>query len=165
MLRSNSLSGRRWLDLSGGKVDFLFAGALILLIVLAVGLTVWHVFFRPAPNISGETGKVFYMCTAPDPQDPSREHGYVFEVDPATIVKKINEGGATSNVVALDCPQCRAKDSCLPATKCPKCGKFYVSERTRAEAGLIDMDISQARDICPYCGQDRDEWVRQRRGK
>jgi len=69
---------------------------------------------------------------------------------------------------ALDCPECGSKASALPMTRCPACGKQYVSELTRYEAKYFTSDAPppsgrSPRAVCPYCGTDLQKWWRAKR--
>jgi hypothetical protein len=69
-----------------------------------------------------------------------------------------------------DCRLCGARRGAYPMTKCPKCGKYYLSARQKAiidsmaEKGQLPRNIGQIPDRCPHCGTDRIEFLRRRTG-
>ena len=61
-------------------------------------------------------------------------------------------------VLRVDCPACRAKGSAIPSVKCMKCGAYFV---LASYADPAAKRAGRARDVCPKCGTDRDEWFRE----
>ena len=80
---------------------------------------------------------------------------------------------------SVDCPKCGKKESCLMQTKCPNCGKYYLSDMMVANAKAFDEAKAAARaegkdpstvmpvfpaageqpkDVCKHCGTDRVQW-------
>ena len=75
-------------------------------------------------------------------------------------------------MVFLDCPKCKARESCLPMTICIECKKFYVSGPTKWRAEFQKANPDQPfpipsgrppKNVCPHCRTDQREWRRRNR--
>ena len=114
----------------GDAMEYFFAGSLAVVIIGALGLTVYFTFFKSSAP-AGANVAAMYKCT---------KCGAEFEVDDATR----NRLQESANPRA-DCPKCGAAKSALPMVKCFACGKYYV------RPSLLKRG---AKDVCPYCGKD-----------
>jgi DNA-directed RNA polymerase subunit RPC12/RpoP len=139
----------------GGRMDYLFAGGLILLIVLALGLTIWHTFKGSSPTTEQDPDMHFKCGACGGEFTIPREQYYSAERE------QEDEAGR------IDCKLCGARESAYPMTKCPNCGKYYLSERQKAiidsmaDRGQPPRNIGQIPDKCPHCGTDRIQWLRE----
>jgi DNA-directed RNA polymerase subunit RPC12/RpoP len=118
---------------SGDKGEYLFGGALAIIIIGALSLTVYYTFLG-----GGEGGTKVFMqyqcekCKAEFPVDPTK---YPRLMDAETPGDQV-----------LDCPKCGVKKSAWPMTKCPACDKYYVRPSFKAKTGKPD--------ICPFCNAE-----------
>jgi len=74
---------------------------------------------------------------------------------------KMFHGNLPNASVAVDCPLCGAKASSLRTTRCPNCGKYYVSQFVLDRVMHKTGDENKPRptsEICPYCGTDVMNW-------
>ena len=130
----------------GGKnMDYLFAAALILVIVVSLVLTIK--FSSGGPNNVVDIDLRF-QC---------QQCGHEFFITPDEVwAQKSGSGGGPGMpgamgpgvVRAIDCPECGTKDSCIQMVQCPNpdCKKYFLAESS---------------DVCPHCGVDRMQWHRE----
>lgn len=134
-------------------MEHLFGAALAVVIVAAVGLTLYTTL-GGGPGGARASGKPHYQCL---------ECEYVFRVEVDDIPPEKLRKATDPSMVLLDCPDCGAESSALEMTKCPKCGEHYVAQRTRY---MVEHGVpapGDVRDVCPHCGTDRKDYMRQDR--
>jgi len=154
-------SGGRFLDLGGGALrgggrgmEFLLAGALGLIIIGSLGLTLYSLFGEP--GAAGGTGREL-------PRFQCQKCGHEFAMPSEKVYEMVPETELSRYGIArLDCPKCGARKSALEMTKCPKCGKYYLSEGMKARGDAFTQREPKAgeqahREVCPHCGTDRDK--------
>ena len=95
---------------SGDKKDTLFAIALVVIVVVAIGLTVWQTVLRPSGNA------FVFECT---------KCGYQFNV-PQDDKEVLSNAMGPMGVTKV-CPKCDQK-AALWANKCPSCGKNMLTK-------------------------------------
>lgn len=138
-------------QLGGGRgVEYLLAGALAVVIIGAVALSVVSFLGGDEDEVPIGDPVAHFQCQVCKKEWTSR-----FDELPEGAV---GPGGIER---ALDCPLCGAKNSSLHMTKCvnPDCGKYFVPA-----VGESPMD-PRVRPVCPYCKTDQLEWRRQERKK
>ena len=147
MLRSRLSQAVQRLEFAGGRTEYLFAGALVLIVVAALGLSIYFAFGgrgndfeRPDPNVP-------YECEA------CGHHWTVNmeDIDPDRAM-------ASEGPIIEPCPSCGAPDTGYPMTKCPKCGKYFLSEYHR-DWQLMGEEGQD--ELCPHCGLNINEYYRQ----
>ena len=147
MLRNRAPVGapRRTVARRGAiNMEYVFAGALVLLIVAALGLAVWHTFIK-SPGTVGEV----------DPQVHLRcrkcNHEYAIDRDNLTKEQMFQEGDPSG--IIDDCPSCGTKRAAIQLVKCPKCEKYYLPRwRVTGRYG------QKGSNVCEYCKTDVDQW-------
>jgi predicted RNA-binding Zn-ribbon protein involved in translation (DUF1610 family) len=124
------------------KADYLFGGALGVIIVIAMVLAVMYSFGGRT-----DTKMTFrYKCD---------KCGAEYDGSVVPMLDKSNP-----MVVApppITCEKCGAENSAYLMTKCPKCGTYYVRPSYRNPPG-VPAQIGQ--DVCPSCGTDFVIWMR-----
>jgi hypothetical protein len=124
--------------------------------------------------IGGSLALAFLGGTEPPPPKPSwqcQQCQHTFEPPPVTEPPVRDRTGLIDDVRMkfLDCPKCEAKESCLPMSRCAKCGMSYVSEPTRWRAKSQKANPNQTmmspqgkapKNICPHCKTDQRQWRR-----
>ena len=141
----------RLFSVGGGKAEYFLAGALGIIIIGALVMTLepWHW----VSHASGPTPQLIYKCSDPN-------CGFEFPVDKPVIDPNLPPGRPPS--FTLDCPQCGGKQCCWPTAVCPNCGGRYIPEssmfmvRRNFRPGVMEQD----HDKCPHCGIDIQEWYR-----
>ncbi|MHC4982174.1 MAG: hypothetical protein ACYTF6_03270 [Planctomycetota bacterium] len=132
-------------------------GVLIVVILGALGITVWRLVGGERSASPGERG-VMFQCMECKHQFPPEQ---IKEQQAARMEE--SRGG-------FDCPKCGAKQSCYQMIRCPKCGKYYLSEFTKHMAEVFSgkkersEEVKQWRNICPDCKTDREEYLKEKRG-
>jgi hypothetical protein len=141
----------RNLALGGGgglKTEHLFAGALGIIIV---GALVLSIYFGVAGQKEGEVAVLLsYKCDA---------CGEVSTINPTELqTAPQGQGAAEDKVEAgrrpIDCPKCQAKQSAYRMMTCynTECAKLFVPDSYRSEVGVWGVP-----DICPHCGSNMQE--------
>lgn len=133
-------------------MDHVFGGALAVVIVLALGMTVWSTMFKGHGGGGGRSDNLHYKCI---------ECQHEFEVE-SIPREKMREAGDPS-MALLDCPSCGEESSAIQMIDCPDCGEYYVSQRTRYMIEHNRPAPSDVRDVCPHCGTDRLQYMREKR--
>ena len=169
-----SKPGTKHLELRGGG-GIRDSKMMEYLLVLCLGLVIIGsiVFFVISIVGNGGTGApgaqaMQFECTAEGCGHQFTKSFEELNKERPEIMAEEMEGGT----LRLDCPKCGTKRSALPMVACPKCKKHFLLESTRMLADLQDdvgpasenqqrPDLSQAKDVCPHCGQDRIEWYRE----
>jgi len=162
-LSGSSRGGAQRLNLGrgGGKgfnMEYLFAGALAVIILGSLILTIYFTLGGGEPS-PGDL-EVTFKCA---------KCGYEFSKKPEEVrpmgpdMMPMPMGAPGMAPIALDCPKCGAKKSAFQAVKCPNCGAFYISQITTHP--VAPGEGRQLRDVCPKCGTDRIQWYREHRKK
>lgn len=128
--------------------EHLFGGALAILIIVAVVLTLNQTLFRGSGD-TADVGTPHFKCLDCD---------HVFEVEeiPRERIREARDPA----MVLLDCPSCGAESKAIKMVRCPKCKEYFVSDRhlyTVEHGGEGAPD--DVREICPHCGTDRQEYL------
>jgi len=147
-------SGRRGRFCRGAAIDsnYLLIAALA---VAVAGVAVGTYFTLRKSGPTPADVRLHFQCA---------DCGHQFSLEREALPKEaLDRAVLDPNLVRLDCPSCKAKQSCLRMVRCPHCGELYVPDSIRAAAtGERDPD---ARDVCPHCQTDRLEWYRRRSRK
>ena len=138
------------LALGGGgglKTEYLFAGALGLIIIGALTLSIYF-------GVAGRRGKteeilLHYKC------DACGEELTINPAEQPLDMRGIPENKDEMMRRPIDCPKCQAKGSAYRMMKClaPECAKYFVPESYRTQTG----PWGGTDDICPYCGANMRE--------
>lgn len=140
----------RRLAIGGGEglnMEYLFAGALGLIIISSLGLTLYFgVLSGPEKQVvdrlthykCDQCGEEFTIDPADQPQDPMG----ITRDKMAELYKRV------------DCPKCGATESSIRMAKClnEECGKYYVPDSYRDPTAWQEGRMTS--DICPHCGTD-----------
>jgi len=134
----------------GFKTEYLFGGALAVIILGALALAIYFGFAGGPSASKGEVGGPWYKC---------EKCGEEFQLQQTG-------GGTMEKALPVDCPKCGGKACAYRMSVCPKCGKRYVSDTTRYYLEM--MQGRAVKDICPHCGTDigqlrREEYKKRRR--
>lgn len=144
------------LDALGPKGDYIFAGALAFLIVLALGYSIYASFFAsPTDEVpTAPDDKMHFIC---------RECNHEIAIEPTEVRDMRRRMENEEDMIMLDCPKCSRKQSMLRATWCPSCKKYYLSPRTRGMAEIrSEEDLADLpADVCTHCGTNRVEWMKE----
>ena len=134
------------------KAEFLMIGVLVLIIGASLAFTIWNLV---GGRSASPTEKVEYKFECV-------RCGHSFTPD-LTEKDRFEIG---EEATALDCPDpdCKAKESCYPMIRCPKCEHYYLSEETKYMVTVKDppKDRKPLKDICPNCGTDRAEYLKEK---
>jgi len=95
---------------------------------------------------------------APKPSEPTfpflcDKCGALFDQPRSALSDETFAAMNSPQGAAIDCPKCGAKSSAYMPTRCPACGKHYISDSAR---GLPPSSDRPAR--CPHCGVDPVVW-------
>ncbi len=128
----------------GDKMEYLLGGALALIIVFALAMTVWKVFGNP--NRIPIAKEMHFKCLNPA---CNNEMAFKTREVPEEYRRLAGE------VPFGKCPQCN-KISVVQMDLCPKCGTPYVSTFRRMGSDGMRLVNINAKDICPNpkCGVD-----------
>jgi hypothetical protein len=133
------------------KGDMLFAGGLIAIIVLALGLSI-YTMLDSGPGVTNEDwdGKYHMKCL-----NPRCEHTFVLE-DDDELMAMMEQGRAHPGPVGLvsRCPECK-KESAVEMTKCSECGEYYVSKVARQYLLTGEFNDQGEPGKCPHCGAEQ----------
>jgi len=143
--------------LGGAKMEWIFAGALGLIIILSLVITLW-----PSDSTVGigDAPKQHYVCV---------KCQHEFEKDIMSFSKEELGGGmrmpeAQGPAILVDCPSCKATQSCWPAIQCPECKKWFISQQDVAFMRYyvaqqpIPEGVWRIRSKCTHCGTVPYEW-------
>jgi YgiT-type zinc finger domain-containing protein len=142
-------------DRLGIRGDYVFAGALVFLIVVALGWSFYGTFFtEPADELpQPDDDKEHFIC---------RECGHEIALPLKEVVRLREQLPSENQMLILDCKSCNTENSKLVATWCPSCRKYYLSPQTVARAreggGYVRPEELPA-DVCTHCGTNRTEWM------
>jgi hypothetical protein len=143
---------------SAGKTEYLIAGGLGLVILVAAYLTIRQVVPEKPRR---EEVTPMYWC---DPNGTPKGCGNVFSKNMTDLLKEVGpvrDPFDEIKTLKIDCPKCHAKNSCWQEAQCPNCKKWYVTNMTRAKYAAIrsrreaPMNIP---DICSWCKTDVNKW-------
>jgi hypothetical protein len=144
------------LDALGPRGDYIFAGALALLILLALGYSVYATFFTsPGGDIpQPKDDKTHFICRA-------CKHEIALEPTEVRDMRRRME--REEDLMRLDCPNCDREQSMLRATWCYNCHDYYLSPHTRALAELKPGEEPEdlPADVCTHCGTNQREWMKE----
>jgi predicted RNA-binding Zn-ribbon protein involved in translation (DUF1610 family) len=141
---------------SGNRTEYLLAIGLGVLIIGALGLTLYSIF-GGGSKTTKPPDEIVYKCDS---------CGKTFIKKVAELRDKLQVSDEFA-ITKLDCPLCGKKLSAWQCVKCPKCGTPYVQEtlKTRYEAAkkgrMLDPRL-EIHDVCPNpsCKQDLVQWYR-----
>ncbi len=123
-------------------MEHVFAGGLILLIVAALGLAIWHTFIRSTSKVAKPDPQVYFRCVK-----CNNEHA----IDRKDLTKEqMFQEGEPSGILD-DCPKCGAKDESRQKVKCPECEKYYLPKWRVDPRG-------EGPNVCEHCKTDVDKW-------
>ena len=143
---------------SGNKIEYVFVGVLGLIIILSLFITFGGGSSRTPEAKMMELHLVCAKC----------QHEFTKPLN--DLPKSASEMGMENRfpngapMVLLDCPQCKAKESCWLADQCPKCKKWYIPQtnmevmRYRKAGRDIPLGVWQTRNKCSHCGTVPEEW-------
>ena len=137
----------------GNKVEYLLAGALGLIIVGALALTI-HTSFGGGSR--GKNRPIVFECT-------QCHHHFEQKAEDLYDMEGMYGG---MEIPMLDCPSCGAQKSALLTTRCPACEKHFISQSTlmQVQYGASgQMPPEDVRDVCTHCGQDILQWYKDNR--
>lgn len=144
-------TGSKRLDFSGGgsdrKVEFLLGGALALIILGAIALSLWSFI---GPDDEGDDGETQFKCVA---------CGHQFEA--STKTESGDEMAPPPGMIGpppRECPEC-GKDA-YPMNQCPECGEWFLPEENDDGARYITSETE-----CPHCHANYIEAMRKKRSK
>jgi len=149
------------------NMEYVLVGALALIIVAAIVMTVWQLFFSGPGGGEDYDTVQRYKC---------EKCGYTWEFDMSEMNPEENPemmmGPMGPGMGAMDCPKCKEKRCAFLMVKCPKedCGEYYIGESTKWHArmyspdgtGEMSPDGEPPHDVCPKCGTDRTKFYRDR---
>jgi hypothetical protein len=155
------MSGANWSRLGGKRFDFSFiknakqeyliAGVLGVVILGSAYLMIRQ--FRGPGGTSGPSA-FHYKCE-------KCGNEFTIDVDKLPVVHNM---GDERSVMKQDCPKCKAQKSCWREMECPNCHKYFVGESEKAHYDSLARgrggDMGHAKDICPFCKTDVNEWYR-----
>ena len=126
-------------------------GAIVVVAAVCVGVGVFSVVGVVSPSKAPKAVEPSYefLCEKCQAVSSLRQN---------QIPAEVYEAITTARPAAMDCPRCGAHSSAYPPTRCPKCGKPYISNFSK---GIIAPPGSQQREVCPHCGTDPYIWHRQ----
>lgn len=150
---SNSMGFRNSgkLNLSGKQMEYILAGALLLIIVVAVVFAVGPLRCGGGGiDNSGENRVKCLKCNA---------EWTITQKEAANFNRETEMGGAT---VGRYCEKCKTDNAVFLMNRCFKCKKYYLSKRITDPEAFIK---GGKKEICPFCGTDQVKWYREHRRK
>jgi hypothetical protein len=134
---------------SAGKMEYVFAGALGLIIVVALFLTVYYgIMGGGSASVGKGDPNTHFQCI---------KCKHEFTMAPNTIPQAALAKADDPSNVKLDCPACKAKGTCYIEVLCPKCGTWYAPPSKIA----FDQGKMGVPDVCPKCGTNRIDYLRE----
>ena len=134
----------------GLNMEYLFAGALGVIIMSSLGLTLYFgVLSGPEKRVTDTMSH--YKC------DQCGEESTIDPADEPQDTMGITRDKMTELYKRIDCPKCGATESSIRMAKCQneECGKYYVPDSYRDPTAWQEGRI--ASDICSHCGTDMRE--------
>ena len=129
------------------NMEYVFGGALAVVILASVGLAVWVGMGGGKKEDSYALKDKTYICDA---------CGEQFTVTPDEMTDAEKNISPMSPKV-IKCRKC-GKNAAYQAVPCPVCEKVYVPLRARDP-------LSPERDICPFCETDVDAYKKKKRAE
>lgn len=145
---------------SMGKMEYLLGGALGVIILGSLGMSIYFMFRDPPPPPAAST---MYKCSVPT---CGHEFEYDYKKEMARNQQDPNFRPPMMDMMgpqAKDCPKCKAQLSCYLMHRCYKCGKYWPmaeSERPPMPGQGPPKPVSGGQ-VCPACGQDQIQWLRE----
>jgi len=137
---------------SSERTKYVLVGLSVLALVLALVLAAVAMFRRASSEAAGDRDDIRYPFYCTECKRVFARYGSTLPAAPGPL------WADTIKPVRVDCPKCGAKDSAVLMIPCPNCGNFYVPP----SAAAASQPAARApRDICPYCGTDRRQWIRE----
>jgi len=140
-------AGIKRLDFGGksGRMEWIFGGLLTLIIVVALILTVWVVFFHDKNGGQSGPAEIHLQCLNPqcnnvmvkDFKDLTDEERMIVTMPPMGPM-----GG--QGQPRLKCEKCQSPMGRMK--QCPMCKEWYLDPR--------EVDFRNTVDVCPKCGKD-----------
>jgi hypothetical protein len=135
----------------GGRMEYLVAAVLGIVIIGAAYLTIRQFFGDDTPSVSD---KLNYKC---------EKCGFEFTKKLSEMPMVRNPGDQIS-AMKLDCPSCKAKGTCLREMECPNCHKLFIGASEKAMIARFQSGRGsgpEPHDVCPFCKTDVQEWWKQ----
>ena len=159
-------NGLKKLEIGGDKNRTVFLVALSALILLGLGVTVWVFFGGGNENPSGTTDPDTNFQAGEPYQCAACEKEFRMTGEDFTAMRKDVDRSLGLISRLPHCPHCGAKHSGLQLVKCLKCRTLYVPyglklglESFRSKNGELPPG---ARNVCPHCGTDQNEYSKKR---
>ena len=150
---TRSGAGARRLKFGGGgkNMEVVFGICLAGVIVLAIILSLWQVFWR-GKGRGGDRPDPHYKCLV-------EECGYEFTTSFETDGKPRLPDPFLGGPRLRDCPKCGEEQMAAPMVPClnPDCEKWIVRLATRKPGAG-----PEERDICPHCNKDQLDLAKER---
>jgi len=139
---------------SGGsrdqKMEYLFGGALALIIILALGLTIKYSFFGGSKG-GAVPDELHFFCTACS-QEVTIKTKDMKPGEPMLAMAPTGMPGAQKPV----CPKC-SQPALVMEYKCPLCDQFYVRDLGLSPAAMAGGPKDE---ICKKCNGNVSEFYR-----
>ncbi len=145
------------LDLGGKNMEYVLAGALLIIIIVAVVLAVGPMQCGGGPT--GPTGKPMFKCIECDKEwEVSQEDANKYHREMERGMGR--EMGDTP--IGQDCPKCGKEGCVFMMIRCPKCKEYFLSKRYTDPDAFAKVGH---RDICPdpECKTDVHEYNKKHR--
>jgi len=140
-------AGTKRLDFGGksGRMEWVFGGVLTLIIVTALVLTVWVVFFHEKGPVTKAPEDIHLQCLNPQCnnveikkfKDMTDEEHMIAHMQPMA-------GGPGMERPRFKCDKCQSPMGNMK--QCPMCNEWYLDPR--------EVSFGNQVDICPKCGKD-----------
>lgn len=130
------------------NMEYVFAGGLALIIVAALGLTIYHFMGGPG-GASGEIPEeAWFRCM-------ECKHEFAIKTETLTKTQMMSQG---MGPMLANCPKCGEEEGAVEMSLCPKCEKYYVPEGFLDPRLFIEGD--KKANVCEHCGLDVQEYRR-----
>ena len=135
-------------------MEYLFAGALAVVIIGSIVLTIYFGLLSGPGRESGPD-EFHFLCEACNKE-------VVLDVEdiPSSSGEGSDEEAFIPTILSrVDCPECGASQTAVLMVQCPNpdCKKYYVSPVAEDPDAFIRMGKAP-RFICPDCGTDKMMW-------
>jgi len=135
----------------GGKnMEIVFGACLAGIIVLAIVLSMWQLFWKNKGG--GADEDVHFKCLA---EGCGHEFSMTMKELGGPMMMRMGPGGRFQ-----DCPQCGGKQTAVQMRECLACEKYMLSARYTVE-GYVEGDP----DNCPHCGEDQVKLLEEKMAK
>lgn len=137
------------LNLSTKQTEYIIAGALLLVIVVAV-------IFAVGPMQCGgiDTGDLG------EPRVKCIKCGEEWTIKPEEAMTFNREMGMGDESIGRYCEKCKTENAVFLMNRCLKCKKYYLSKRITDPDGFAN---DGNKEICPHCGTDQIQYYREHR--